>query len=165
MRPPEKSPLGPVAVIGGYTDHRGRKRYPVDTEAARDAARRFTDAGIRAAAVAGKFSPRNPEDEQAVASAIKDSFDVITLGHTISGRLNFPRRVNTAAMNSGVFRLKNAFLEGVKSALAGLGVTAPVYILKADGGTMNMEAAGRLPVYTVLSGPTASILGALPECG
>jgi N-methylhydantoinase A len=161
---PEHSILGEVAVIGGYTDHRGRRCHPVDVDAAREAARRWSVSGIRVAAAVGKFSPRNPQDESEVISAALENFDFVTPGHQISGMLNFPRRVNTAALNSGVWRLKNDFLKGVKAGLDKLGVRAPVYILKADGGTMNMETAGKLPVYTVLSGPTASILGALPEC-
>ena len=38
----------------------------------------------------------------------------------------------------------------------------PIQILKADGGTMSLEASMAFPAQTVLSGPAASIMGAIP---
>jgi N-methylhydantoinase A len=78
---PEHSILGEVAVIGGYTDHRGRRCHPVNVDAAREAARRWSVSGIRVAAAVGKFSPRNPQDESEVISAALENFDFITPGH------------------------------------------------------------------------------------
>ncbi|MCK7539893.1 MAG: hypothetical protein MZV63_57795 [Marinilabiliales bacterium] len=46
-------------------------------------------------------------------------------------------------------------------ALERLGIKAPLFFLKADGGTYSSKAAGRLPVETILSGPAASLMGAV----
>lgn len=39
------------------------------------------------------------------------------------------------------------------------GITAPVHILKGDGGTMPLDAALEQPVEAVFTGPAASVLG------
>ncbi len=44
-----------------------------------------------------------------------------------------------------------------------MGFSAPIQVLKADGGTMNMESSMDFPAQTVLSGPAASIMGAIPH--
>ena len=38
----------------------------------------------------------------------------------------------------------------------------PLYILKADGGTIDVEQSRHFPVQTILSGPAATIMGVLP---
>lgn len=42
-------------------------------------------------------------------TALKPHADYMTLGHEISGRLSFPRRIATAYYNSAVWRLYNRF--------------------------------------------------------
>jgi len=39
------------------------------------------------------------------------------------------------------------------------GISAPIFILKADGGTMSIDRAIEKPVETILSGPAASFMG------
>ena len=41
-------------------------------------------------------------------------------------------------------------------------ITAPCYILKADGGTIELPQSADTPAQTILSGPAASIMGTLP---
>jgi N-methylhydantoinase A/oxoprolinase/acetone carboxylase beta subunit len=41
-------------------------------------------------------------------------------------------------------------------------ITAPCYILKADGGTIELPQSVDTPAQTILSGPAASIMGTLP---
>lgn len=43
-------------------------------------------------------------------------------------------------------------------------ISAPVHILKADGGTLPLEAALQQPVEAVFTGPAASVLGIEALC-
>lgn len=88
----------------------------------------------------------------------------VTLGHKLSGRLNFPRRIATAYFNAAVQRLHSNFLDAVESALAESGVHAAVRLLKADGGAVPLSLSRREPVQSVLSGPAASVMGVLALC-
>ena len=150
--------------VVGAMDHRGMETAPLHDAELKTVASRCREAGLKAAAVVGKFSPRNPAHEERMAAAFKDSMDHITLGHSIAGRLNFPRRIATAYYNAAVWRLYNAFADAAESSLRQRGITAPVNILKADGGTMSLAASRHMPVESILSGPAASVMGIIALC-
>ncbi|MDI3481327.1 MAG: hypothetical protein PWQ97_982 [Tepidanaerobacteraceae bacterium] len=145
--------------ISGYIDHRGREIKSVAPEEIEEAAARFRKKGIKACAVAAKFSVRNPMHETKIKEILKDEFFPVTMGHALSGKLNFPRRVFTSYLNSAVYQVFKAFCESLRQALAKKEINAPVNVLKADGGTVSLDAAEKYPVYTILSGPAASLMG------
>ncbi len=150
--------------IEGALDHRGTEILPLDTRQLERAVASCGKAGVRSYAAVSKFSPRNPAHENAVRDALAGGSDFVTLGHALSGHLNFPRRVATAYYNSAVWRLYNRFADAVEKALVGYGIRASVNILKADGGTMPLSVSRTLPVETILSGPAASVMGILALC-
>ena len=148
-----------VADVTGSVDHRG---IPVSREGADEFAKikeDFLKNSVEAVAVVGKFSTRNPDFEKRAAEYLRDDFKEITMGHTVSGRLNFPRRVRTSYLNAAVHSTFKTFAENIKEALKLEEIEAPVYILKADGGTIDLEGAIAKPVETILSGPAASLMG------
>ena len=147
------------AFISGYIDHRGNVVEKMDTAEIVAIGDRFVAAGIEACGVVTKFSTRNPQHETMIRDLLGDRFATITLGHTMSGKLNFPRRVYTAYLNSAVHSSFYNFATNIKKSLEEEGVAVPIYILKADGGTMSLEAAQEKPVETILSGPAASFMG------
>lgn len=149
-------------VIQGVIDHRGREIQPVDADEIVAVAEHMHEQGIRHVGVVGKFSNRNAEHERRIAALLSTRFDQVFLGHRISGHLNFPRRIATTYLNAAVHETHRAFFEAVQSALRDKGLTAPVHLMKADGGTMSLAASIEQPAQTILSGPAASIMGALP---
>lgn len=62
-----------------------------------------------------KFSTRNPQDEIAIKKILENDFTAVTMGHTMSGKLNFPRRVYTSYLNSAVHRTFNDFARNIKN--------------------------------------------------
>ncbi|MFT4301423.1 MAG: hydantoinase/oxoprolinase family protein [Desulfovibrio sp.] len=176
---PRRFALGKhVCVVPGGLDHRGTEISPLDVSELENQAARWREEGIAAVACVGKFSPRNPVHEQKMAQAVtrgaetsgQNCRDVafpdadVTLGHRLSGRLNFPRRIATAYFNAAVQRLHSSFLDAVENALAGAGVRAAVRLLKADGGAVPLSLSRREPVQSILSGPAASVMGVLALC-
>jgi len=147
-------------LINGYIDHRGREISPLNKKEIDQAIQLFESKDIHAVSVAGKFSTRNPAHELAIAESLRGLFSPITLGHALSGKLNFPRRVYTSYLNSAVYDVFGKFAEGIKKAMKREGIDVPTYILKADGGTVNIATAEKYPVNTILSGPAASTMGA-----
>ena len=147
------------AFISGYIDHRGNVVEPLDTKEVKDIVKGFKEKRIEACGVVTKFSTRNPQDEIAIRDILQDDFPVVTMGHTMSGKLNFPRRVYTSYLNSAVHKTFNDFAVNLKKSIEEEGVDAPLYILKADGGTMTIDSAQEKPVETILSGPAASFMG------
>ncbi len=53
------------------------------------------------------------------------------------------------------------FAADMAAALKERKIRAPVYILKADGGTLPLDKSVGMPVETIFSGPAASIMGVL----
>ncbi|MGO9379703.1 MAG: hydantoinase/oxoprolinase family protein [Dissulfurispiraceae bacterium] len=152
-------------VIDGSIDHRGEERKALNRLQLEEAVASCRDQGIRAYAVATKFSTRTPEHELIMESSIdRDDADVISAGHRLSGALNFPRRITTTYYNSAVWRRYNEFAVAVAASISGLGLNAPIYVLKADGGTMSLPASLTTPVQSIFSGPAASIMGIVALC-
>jgi N-methylhydantoinase A len=148
--------------VGGSINHRGSQKEAINKMEIEDIAIKMKNAGVEYVGVVGKFSVRNPNHELLVRRIINKHFKKVFLGHHVSGNLNFPRRIATAHLNAAVFSLHKSFFEAVEKSLEEKGLTAPIQILKADGGTMSLEASMAFPGQTVLSGPAASIMGAIP---
>ncbi|MGB4451669.1 MAG: hydantoinase/oxoprolinase family protein, partial [Bacillota bacterium] len=167
----------PIYVLSGSVDHRGREVAPINREEVMDAINQALNSGATAVAAVGKFSHRNPAHELEIEKLIleriseRDTDDAyaeksilhkgsITLGHRLSGRPNFPRRMATAYLNASIARRQALFVDMIRKFLVrGKNVTQ-VFLLKADGGTMQLEDSLVRPVETILSGPAASIMGA-----
>lgn len=151
-----------VCVVPGGLDHRGEEVARLDTGALAAEAAAWPAQGVAAVACVGKFSPRNPRQETLMGEvAARASGLPVTLGHRLSGRLNFPRRIATAYYNAAVARIQARFLDAVEAALAGFGIRAPVRLLKADGGAATLAIARGEPVQSILSGPAASVMGVM----
>lgn len=170
-------PAKPI-ILAGYTDHRGALVRTISERAVQQAMEEAlkkddnqADAtganhnvsaqpGNRKAAVSGKFSVRNPDLEQFVGRSLRDAgYEVVSEGARLSGTLNFPRRTVSAYFNSAVSSVFKEFAKAVSDAVAGYHRGAPIYILKADGGALPLEAMIHRPVETVFTGPAASVLG------
>jgi N-methylhydantoinase A len=149
-------------TVSGSIDHRGREIQPLDPMEIEAIASRILADGVRHVGVVGKFSVRNPQHEIEIAEILGDAFEQVVLGHRLSGNLSFPRRIATAYLNAAVYPVHRRFFEAVKESLGKQGPNIPIYILKADGGTMSLEASLDSPGQTILSGPAASVMGSLP---
>ena len=147
--------------VTGSIDHRGREVEPVQPEEIQAAAEFFRKNGIRQVGVVGKFSVRNPAHEIRIGDLLGDSFDKIFLGHRVSGSLNFARRIATTYLNAAVYPIHKAFFDAVLNSLSVKGLRLPLRLLKADGGNMKLEASVEYPAQTILSGPAASVMGAV----
>ena len=160
--PPPLLPLPEYAhVIAGCVNHRGTVVADISsTEVARIQSH-WAANHIRHAGIVGKFSPRNPAQENTIAQLLGDRMDHVSLGHRLSGHLNFPRRIATTYLNAAVWRRYANFVTQIQRFVEQRGITAPIYILKADGGTAEITQSRDFPVQTILSGPAASIMGVL----
>ena len=151
-------------LVDGAIDHRGREYLPVRNDQVMATAEKFKQRDITGVGIVSKFSVRNPVHETKIHSLIEKDFTNISLGHTMSGSLNFHRRLNTTYFNTAVTPVQERFVRSVRQALQELGISCPLFFLKADGGTYSSSAAHRLPVETILSGPAASMMGAVALC-
>jgi len=148
-------------TLKGSIDHRGTVTEKIDSAEIDQMIEAMKKENIKTLAVVSKFSTRNASIEESVAKQCSGICDFITPGHITSGSLNFPRRINTAYFNSAVWRTFNLFSDSIMENLKTMGLECEVNILKADGGTIPMEYSRTRPVESILSGPSASIMGGL----
>ena len=159
---PEWFSAGPsFHVVEGCLDHQGFEAMPVSKGAVARAAEAIHEKGITVAGIVGKFSVRNPAHELQIADWIKKEFSYVALGHHVSGDLNFPRRIATTYLNAALHRVHESFMRALNGILYGESRRAPRYLLKPDGGTIDLESTVYSPSATAQSGPAASVMGAL----
>ncbi len=145
--------------VSGSVDHRGIVTEDHDPYELRKIRGEFKSKDVDCLAVVSKFSSRNPDTEKQIGDFFADDYGDITLGHKLSGKLNFPRRVRTAYLNAAVSKTFRDFATNILAALERERISAPVYILKSDAGTVDLDSALKRPVETILSGPAASFVG------
>jgi N-methylhydantoinase A/oxoprolinase/acetone carboxylase beta subunit len=148
-------------IVKGALDHRGREIQPLDDQQIRSVGERFRQEGIRYAGVVSKFSVRNPGHEREMASLLAPYVEKVFLGNDLSGALNFPRRIATTYLNAAVYPVHKAFFEAVQQSLNQKGLDVPIRILKPDGGNINFASSVDHAAQTILSGPSASVMGAV----
>jgi len=152
---------GDCHFVSGYVNHRGLEAATVDDEEIRRIGEHFHSEGIDHIGIAGKFSTRNPVQEIRIRDLLEGAAGHLSLGHRMSGHLNYPRRIATTYLNAAVARLYSRFVEDVLNFVRRQGISVPIYILKADGGTLDIRQSLEFPVQNILSGPAASIMGVL----
>jgi len=147
--------------VSGYVSNRGIEVAPIKKGEVEAAASDLKASGIAHLGIVGKFSTRNPAHENEIGELVGNGFGHVSFGHRLSGNLNFRRRIATAFLNASVFDLYQRFVEEILEFASRAGIAAPIYILKADGGTFEIRRSAEQPVQTILSGPAASVMGIL----
>jgi N-methylhydantoinase A/oxoprolinase/acetone carboxylase beta subunit len=149
--------------LKGAMDYRGREIQLLDEAEVRETVNQIREQGFLRTAVVSKFGQRNPSHELRIQEILREMHPdcKVELGHKVSGKLNFPRRVATSMLASATGERYQKFVAEIEKALDVRKIRAPVYILKADGGTLPIEKSVEFPVETIFSGPAASTIGAL----
>lgn len=150
----------PVLFLRGGHDHAGGQVTPLDEDAL-DTFLRGLDGGITAVAVAARFSTRNPAHELSASRIIADVTGLpVTASHTLSAKLNGPKRALTAVLNTRLIGMIDRLIGRAQDVLLELGISAPLMVVRGDGALMSADAAHAHPIETILSGPAASTVGA-----
>ncbi|NPV04737.1 MAG: hydantoinase/oxoprolinase family protein [Syntrophaceae bacterium] len=150
-----------MRFVSGYVSNRGIEVAPIKKGEVEEAAAGLKASGIAHLGVVCKFSTRNPAHENQIGELVRSGFRHVSLGHRMSGNLNFRRRIATTYLNASVHDLYSRFVDEILEFAARAGIKAPLYILKADGGTFEIRRSAEQPVQTILSGPAASVMGIL----
>ena len=107
------------------------------------------------------FSVDDPSNELFVMKNASDLGILSTASHEISGIYGLEIRTLTSAVNASILPKTFQVAKFVEEAIHDTGVQAPLMIMKGDGGVTNMNTFKTKPILTILSGPAASVAGAL----
>ena len=155
----------PVEFLPGGHNAIGVALEPLDPDATRRAIEKH-DSGVGAFAVSGMFAVRNPEHEAAVRDLIHRTTDKpVTCGHDMTANLDAPRRALTAVLNARLIPDLARLIDAVRTLLEEREIAAPLMVVRGDGSLIDADVARARPVETILSGPAASLIGALHLSG
>jgi N-methylhydantoinase A len=117
--------------------------------------------GAQAVAASESFGVDRPVAEsEAVAYARSRGIDA-TSGHDVSTAYGLRARTRTAALNAAMLPKMIRTARVTAAAVQGAAITAPLMVMRSDGGVMDVREIERRPILTLLSGPAAGIAGAL----
>jgi len=149
---------------GGHDAH-GNERAPLDEAGLRAGLATLADR-VSAVAVAAQFSVRNPAHELAAAELIRSQTGLpVTMSHELSAKLHGPRRALTALLNARLLGTIERLHRSVAAVLDDRGIVAPLMIVRGDGSLVSAGFAQHRPIETIMSGPAASVLGAMHLAG
>ncbi|MGI6202715.1 MAG: hydantoinase/oxoprolinase N-terminal domain-containing protein [Eubacteriales bacterium] len=153
-----------ICFLDGRIDLDGNEAEPFDVHAREKIAKLIEL--VPCVAVSGMLSNRNPAHEYKARDIVAELGGSSVCSVDVApGELNYLRRASTALLNARLLPVIREFLFAVTHSLARLGVSAPVSVVRSDGTLMSAEFAALRPVETLLSGPTASVVGALNLVG
>ncbi|HBV88765.1 MAG TPA: methylhydantoinase [Desulfosporosinus sp.] len=154
-------PAQQVFVVRGGHDIKGIPVTELDLEAIRKAVTEMRGQ-VDTIAISGYLSIRNPEHEQTAQGLIQELWDVpIVCAHQLTTALGFHERTVTACLNARLLPIIAELLAAVRAVLKERNITCPLMIVKGDGSLMSETMTREKPIETILSGPAASIVGAV----
>ncbi len=117
----------------------------------------------QAFATAEVNAPRNGAVcEKKALEDITATYDVpFVAAYEFAQDLNVMERGATALLNARLLPVIEEFMRSVKSALEQKGLDIKTMIVRSDGSLMTDKIAHTKPVKTILSGPAASVIGAM----
>lgn len=154
-----------VAMVKGGYEFDGSPISELDETEIRDALKAMED--VEAVAVVGVFSPVRPDQESEVEDIVDDELgdDVTVTRSAEIASISLLERENSAVLNAAVTSVMQRAITAVQQAMSERSIDAPLFIVQNDGSVMTADYAARYPIFTVASGPAASIRGAVSLSG
>ncbi|MFS8198064.1 hydantoinase/oxoprolinase family protein [Streptomyces sp. CWNU-52B] len=137
--------------------------HPDDANAVRAAIEEVTAAGADVVVATEPFAVDRPEGERSVVAAARSAGLPVTAAHEITSLYGLHKRTRTAVVNAAILPRMLATADLVDASITKAGITAPLMVMRCDGGVMALDEMRRRPLLTVLSGPAAGVAGALMQ--
>jgi N-methylhydantoinase A/oxoprolinase/acetone carboxylase beta subunit len=133
----------------------------VTEETVRDAIRKLRDDGAEVVVASSAFGVDDQSGEELVMQVAVAEGVAATGGHEITKLYGLTTRTRTAVVNASILPKMIATANMTEAAVREAGIEAPLMIMRGDGGVMDIQEMRRRPAVTMLSGPAASVAGAL----
>lgn len=117
--------------------------------------------GAGAIAVSAAYGTEDPEPERRVLAVAERVGLPATAGHEVSGLYGLEVRTLTAAVNASILPRMRETTRWVEQGLRATGIDVPLMVMHGDLSVSPLSELRRLPASSILSGPAASVAGAL----
>jgi len=158
-----QSRIGDIPLGGDHslkTLHQFIHRNAIEQQAA-GAIQRLKAAGAGAMVAADAFSVDDPSREKTLTQEARKQGLPATGTHEISGLYGLRVRTRTAALNASIMPPMIEAASMTETSVKSAGISAPLMVMRSDGGVMKMEEVRKRPLLTILSGPAAGVAAAL----
>ncbi|MFI5341266.1 MAG: hydantoinase/oxoprolinase family protein [Candidatus Methylomirabilales bacterium] len=156
--------VGDIPLVTGRileTHHTFLNTDKLTPDEARRAVRGLLERGARVIVASDAFSVDTPENEILVMDVAKDLGLPATGGHDITKLYGLTIRTRTAVINAGILPKILETANMTEASVRAAGIPAPLMIMRGDGGVMDVTEMRKRPILTMLSGPSATVAGAL----
>jgi N-methylhydantoinase A len=142
--------------------HDGSVEVALDEAAFRHAVQRLRAAGVKAVAVCFLYGFINTAHEAIASRILHEEFPeaFISISHDVAPEFREFERLSTTVVNAYLGPVMRGYIRRLGARLRALDVRATPHLTQSNGGVISFEQAERLPVRTVLSGPSTGVVGA-----
>jgi N-methylhydantoinase A/oxoprolinase/acetone carboxylase beta subunit len=151
-------PLAPERGLRTYTEWLDE---PFTPDQAAAAIQRLRERGVQTFVASSMYAVDEPAAELSLLRAAAEHDLPAIAGHQVSGSYGLEVRTLTAAINASIIPKMVQTTAQVEACLQDAGITAPLLVMRGDGGLNDAEMLRTRPILSLLSGPAASVAGAL----
>ena len=142
--------------------HDGSVETALDETAFRHAVRVLREADVQSVAVCFLYGFTNTAHEEIASRILHEEFPeaFVCVSHEVAPEFREFERLSTTVVNAYLGPVMRGYIHHLGERVRELGVRATPHLTQSNGGVISFDQAERLPVRTVLSGPSTGVVGA-----
>lgn len=162
IKPTRPVPPERILEIPERLDAKGGVLTKLDEDAVRKAARTLRARGVDAIAICFLNSFVEPKHERRAGELVREEHPnaLISLSSDVLRVFREYERSIATVLNVYVMPAVSRYVAQLAERLAEAEATAPLLIMKSNGGVVGAAEVERVPAHTALSGPAAGVVGA-----